>query len=64
SSSAIVHVPYEIAYEEGFEDMQRRVPDTTKIRRLTGWRAARSPEAILAAVIDHERASVTARVEA
>lgn len=39
SSSKIVHVPYEEAYEKGFEDMQRRVPDTGKIESLTGWRA-------------------------
>lgn len=39
SSSRIVHVPYEVAYEKGFEDMQRRVPDTGKIEALTGWRA-------------------------
>ena len=39
TSSKIVHVPYEEAYEKGFEDMQRRVPDTGKIEALTGWRA-------------------------
>jgi UDP-glucose 4-epimerase len=37
SSSEIVLVPYDQAYEEGFEDMQRRVPDTSKIRALTGY---------------------------
>jgi len=39
SRSKIVHVSYEEAYEKGFEDMQRRVPDTQKIEGLTGWRA-------------------------
>ena len=39
SSSRIVHVPYEAAYEAGFEDMERRVPDTSKIEALTGWSA-------------------------
>jgi UDP-glucose 4-epimerase len=34
SSSEIVFVPYDQAYEEGFEDMPRRIPDLTKIRRL------------------------------
>jgi len=38
SSSKIEHIPYELAYEEGFEDMQRRVPDTTKIRNLIGFK--------------------------
>ncbi|MDP2904829.1 MAG: GDP-mannose 4,6-dehydratase [Candidatus Omnitrophota bacterium] len=38
SSSTTKYIPYEKAYEEGFEDMQRRVPDTTKIRNLTGFK--------------------------
>ena len=37
SRSAIVLVPYDQAYEEGFEDMYRRVPDTSKLRALTGY---------------------------
>jgi UDP-glucose 4-epimerase len=37
SRSEIVFVPYERAYGLGFEDMQRRVPDTRKVRDLTGW---------------------------
>jgi len=36
-TSEIRLVPYDEAYETGFEDMQRRVPNTTKIRALTGW---------------------------
>jgi len=35
--SAIELVPYDRAYEEGFEDMQRRVPDLSKLRTLTGY---------------------------
>jgi len=38
SSSKIAHIAYSDAYPVGFEDMQRRVPDTTKIRKLTGWK--------------------------
>jgi UDP-glucose 4-epimerase len=38
SKSEITHIPYTDAYPVGFEDMQRRVPDTTKIRKLTGWK--------------------------
>lgn len=30
-------VPYEEAYEAGFEDMRRRVPDISKIRAMIGW---------------------------
>lgn len=37
SRSSVRHIPYEIAYEQGFEDMLRRVPSLEKIRRLTGW---------------------------
>ena len=55
SSSPIVHIPYDVAYEEGFEDMERRVPDTGKLEALTGWRATRSLEDVIEDVIDHER---------
>jgi UDP-glucose 4-epimerase len=37
SKSQIVLVPYDKAYEEGFEDMPRRVPDLAKLRALTGY---------------------------
>jgi len=37
SKSEIELVPYERAYEQGFEDMQRRVPDLAKLRALTGY---------------------------
>ncbi len=38
SSSKIEYIPYDQAYEEGFEDMQRRVPDITKINKLIGFK--------------------------
>ncbi len=41
SSSQVVYTPYDVAYETGFEDMARRVPDTAKIRELTGWEPGR-----------------------
>jgi UDP-glucose 4-epimerase len=37
SKSKIIKVPYSQAYPEGFEDMQRRVPDISKIRNVLGW---------------------------
>jgi UDP-glucose 4-epimerase len=37
SQSEIVFVPYQEAYGVGFEDMARRVPDTTRIQRVVGW---------------------------
>jgi UDP-glucose 4-epimerase len=58
SSSRIVHIPYEAAYEEGFEDMERRVPDISKIRTLTGWEPTLGLERILADVIESERIAV------
>jgi UDP-glucose 4-epimerase len=56
SSSEIVLVPYDVAYEEGFEDMQRRIPDTAKIRKRIGWQPTRSLDEMLADVIDEHRA--------
>ncbi|MPZ17094.1 MAG: NAD-dependent epimerase/dehydratase family protein [Luteitalea sp.] len=53
SSSEIVTVPYEKAYEAGFEDMQRRVPDITKIRNLVGYEPRVDLDEILAKVIDY-----------
>lgn len=38
SSSEIATIPYERAYAEGFEDMMRRIPDVSKLERLTGYR--------------------------
>ncbi len=53
SDSEIVFVPYEKAYEEGFEDMPRRVPDTSKIAALIGYEPKVSLDGILQRVIDH-----------
>lgn len=53
SASEIVLVPYAQAYEEGFEDMPRRVPDLTKIRNLIGYEPKVGLEGILDRVIDH-----------
>lgn len=47
SESRIVFVPYDQAYEQGFEDMMRRVPDLTKINRLIGYAPTTTLEAIL-----------------
>ena len=60
SSSRIVHIPYHDAYEEGFEDMERRVPNISRIHTLTGWQPSRSLDVILRDVIAHERASLAA----
>ena len=47
SPSEIVLVPYEEAYPQGFEDLARRVPDTTRIREMVGWRPERSLDEII-----------------
>jgi UDP-glucose 4-epimerase len=57
SGSEIVLVPYSEAYGEGFEDMPRRVPDTSKIQEALGWQAAASLDEILGDVIEHELAA-------
>ena len=48
STSSITYTPYDQAYPAGFEDMQRRVPDTTKIKNAIGW----EPKNTLDAIID------------
>jgi UDP-glucose 4-epimerase len=58
SSSEIRLVPYDEAYEEGFEDMQRRIPDTTRIRERIGWEPTKSLDEILADVVDEHRAGI------
>jgi UDP-glucose 4-epimerase len=55
SRSEITLVPYEEAYEEGFEDMQRRIPDVSKIGGLLGWEPTRDLAAILADVLSYQR---------
>jgi UDP-glucose 4-epimerase len=57
SASPIVRIPYDEAYAPGFEDMQRRIPDITRIGALLGWRPRRSLSETLAAVRDTLRAT-------
>ena len=56
SESKIRYVPYEEAYEEGFEDMQRRVPDTTRAHELIGFVPTAGLDDIIRMVIDYQRA--------
>ena len=55
SDSEIVFVPYDEAYEEGFEDMPRRVPDTSKINELVGFKPEMTLDGILDTVISFHR---------
>jgi len=55
SNSLIVHIPYEQAYEGGFEDPRRRVPDVTKLQSVVGFTARLDITASLGKVIDYYR---------
>jgi UDP-glucose 4-epimerase len=55
SDSKTRYVPYEEAYEEGFEDMQRRVPDTSRARQLIGFEPTVSLAEIIAMVVQEQR---------
>jgi UDP-glucose 4-epimerase len=59
SSSEIVKIPYDEAYEAGFEDMLRRVPDLTKIHQLVGYRPNVGLDDILRRVVEHSRATMS-----
>ncbi len=55
SESPIQHIPYDQAYEAGFEDMPRRVPDITKVRQLIGYEPKLGLDDIIRRVIAHFR---------
>lgn len=59
STSAIEYIPYDKAYEPGFEDMMRRVPSVDKLFRLTGFR----PQTPLVEIIDRVTQSFRAKHE-
>ena len=60
SESGIELVSYEEAYGEGFEDMERRQPNTTRIRELIGWVPENDLDTIISSTIDHMRAAEAA----
>jgi UDP-glucose 4-epimerase len=60
STSPITHLPYDQAYAAGFEDMQRRIPDTQKLEETVGFVLTRSLESIIEDVLEHARASISA----
>ena len=53
SASPIHYIPYDQAYEAGFEDMQRRVPDTSKVKNLVGFRTTHDTRQVVQSVIDY-----------
>jgi UDP-glucose 4-epimerase len=54
SDSEIIFVPYDEAYEEGFEDMPRRVPDISKVNALIGFKPEMTLDGILKSVISFQ----------
>jgi nucleoside-diphosphate-sugar epimerase len=57
SASPIEKVPYDVAYEAGFEDMPRRVPDIAKIQSLVGFAPKMGLDDIIRSVVEHVRQS-------
>ena len=57
SSSRVELIPYDQAYEHGFEDMMRRLPDITKIHRSIGWEPKRNLDQIIREVVEERDAS-------
>jgi UDP-glucose 4-epimerase len=55
SQSTIEMVPYSIAYEEGFEDMERRVPDTTRALNAVGFKPTATLDEIITMVVHEAR---------
>jgi UDP-glucose 4-epimerase len=55
SRSQISLIPYDEAYGEGFEDMYRRVPDTTKVRELIDWHPTRTLQDVVQNVVAYQR---------
>ncbi len=60
SRSPIVRIPYDEAYAEGFEDMQRRVPDVSKLERAVGFKPSTPLETIVTDVVREQRSLLAA----
>jgi UDP-glucose 4-epimerase len=61
TQSAIEHVPYSEAYAVGFEDLERRVPDTSKLAKVAGYRFTRTLEQIITDVVEEQRSRLAVR---
>ena len=57
SSSSIEYLPYSKAYPEGFEETMRRVPDTAKLRKMSGWKPEYSLDGIISDIEKYLRAN-------
>ncbi|GAB4554819.1 MAG: SDR family NAD(P)-dependent oxidoreductase [Anaerolineae bacterium] len=56
SNSEIVFIPYDKAYEAGFEDMMRRIPDISKIKACTGWQPTTTLDETIDQIIAYQKA--------
>ena len=56
SQSSLEFLPYDVAYEAGFEDMERRVPNTERARQLVGFKPSTSLDDIVRSVIEDQQA--------
>ncbi len=56
SQSSLEFLPYDVAYEAGFEDMQRRVPNTDRARQLVGFKPSTNLDDIVRSVIEDQQA--------
>ena len=54
SKSKIVHIPYEKAYGDGYEDMMRRCPDISKVKKLIGYNPKTGLDDIIRKIIEYE----------
>jgi UDP-glucose 4-epimerase len=63
SKSEIVMIPYEKAYEAGFEDMRRRVPDNSKINRVIGWQPTTPLDDTIDQILQYQRHLIDHNVE-
>ncbi len=55
SNSQIRYIPYAEAYSTGFEDMQRRVPDITKIKKSINWQPVHNIDSIIDSIVNHKK---------
>ena len=62
SKSEITLIPYDKAYEEGFEDMHRRIPDTSKLTKLTGYQPKVGLDEIITRIAAHFRETPSGEV--
>jgi UDP-glucose 4-epimerase len=62
SESRVTFVPYDQAYEPGFEDMLRRVPALGKLEELTGFRPKTQLAEIIDGIVEHHQSKLSADV--